>query len=318
MDQKLPLLDTHLLQVLYTLLTERSVTRTAVRLNLSQPAVSFSLKRLRALFGDELLVRSGNGMVLTVRGEALQPALREVLDSLANVFANATAFDPATTQSSWRIGCPDYLATVYMAAVVATLRGEAPDSRLTIHPLGPELRVEEALAHGELDIVIGNWPEPPENLHIAPLLTDDIVCLMAREHPLAHGMTVEQYLGAGHIVPLPFSSTHRGVIDQHLARLKLARNARVTVPFFSMAPHMLASTDLIFTISRHFANYYASLLPLAVCPCPVDYPPMKFYLLWHARSQHDPAHKWLRGALGRATHKLNIEAPAVAPAMQGK
>ena len=307
MDHALPLLDTQLLQILYTLLTERSVTRTAVRLNHSQPAISASLRRLRAVFDDELLVRSGNGMVLTARGELLRPALGQALDSLARVMATGAPFDPATTPAHWRIGCPDYLATVYMAEAVATLRREAPQSRLTIHPLGRELLVEDALAEGELDIVIGNWPEPPENLHIAPLLTDDIVCLMARGHHLAQGMTVEQYLEAGHIVPLPFSSTHRGVIDQHLARLRLRRNARVTVPFFSMAPHMLANTDLIFTISRHFAAYYAAFLPLVTCPCPIDYPPMKFYLMWHARSQHDPGHRWLRSAFGAVARRLNIE-----------
>jgi DNA-binding transcriptional LysR family regulator len=99
------------------------------------------------------------------------------------------------------------------------------------------------------------------------------------------------------VVPLPFSSTHRGVIDRHLASLRMSRNAKVVVPFFSMAPHMLPSTDLIFTISRHFATSYARLLPLAVVPCPIDFPAMHFYQIWHARSHHAASHRWLRGLL---------------------
>lgn len=306
MDHKLPLLDTQTLQVLHTLLVERSVTKTAVRLDQSQPAISIVLKRLRTLFGDELLVRTGNRMVPTARGEALQPILRDALDSLSRIFATKEAFDPATSRASWHIGCPDYLATVYLAEVVGILRKEAPNTRITVFPLGKDLRVADALSEGTLDLVIGNWPEPPENLHTAPLLADDLVCLLAKDHPLAGGMTAEQYFEAGHIVPSPFATAHRGVIDQHLSRMKATRNAMITVPFFSMAPHILANTDLIFTISRHFAKYYSDLLPLSICPCPIDYPKMEFYLLWHARSQRDDAHKWLRSVLTRASQKLNI------------
>jgi len=181
---------------------------------------------------------------------------------------------------------------------VKALRQQAPHAQLMVHPLGPEFDFERALADGDLDVVIGNWPHPPEQLHMAPLLDDDIVCLMAARHPLARGrMTVEQYLHAPHVVPLPFSSTHRGVIDRHLAALRLTRNARVIVPFFSMAPHMLADSDLIFTISRHFANHYAQMLPLAVVPCPIDFPAMRFYQIWHARSQASEAQRWMRHLL---------------------
>ncbi len=108
------------------------------------------------------------------------------------------------------------------------------------------------------------------------------------------------------MVPLPFAAAYRGVIDQYLDRRKLSRRVMVTVPYFNLAPYVLVNTDLIFTISRHFAHFYANLLPLAVCPCPVDYPRMEFYLLWHARSQKDAGHKWLRNAMTRASEKLNI------------
>lgn len=306
-----PLLDTQLMLALKTLLAERSVTRTAVRLNQSQPAVSATLRRLRAIFGDELLVRSGNQMVPTARALELESSLALVLEEINRMLVGREAFEPASTQCTFNVGCPDYLTTVFVAGVAQALRRQAPQARLTVHPLGPDYDFERAMAHGEMDVVIGNWPKPPAHLHMAPLLTDDIVCLMWRDHPLARsGMTPADYLAAPHVVPLPFSSAHRGVIDQHLASLRLSRNARVTVPFFSMAPHMLPGTDLIFTISRHFANHYAAMLPLAVVPCPIDYPPMRFYQLWHARAHQTPAQRWLRQMLAAVGQRILLPSGA--------
>jgi DNA-binding transcriptional LysR family regulator len=291
-------IDTYLLRVLTVLLTERNLTRAAIRLNQSQPAISTALRKLRELFHDELLVRSGNAMVPTPRAlELLEPA-RTALQEIDKLFVSAQDFDAATTQQQFKIGCPDYLATVFLSGVVRQVRRQAPNARLLIHPLGPDYDFDRALANGDLDVVIGNWPEPPEQLHTTPLLDDDIVCLMAAGHPLARGkMTVQQYLHAPHLVPLPFSAAHRGVIDRHLASLRVTRNARVEVPFFTMAPHMLEGSDLIFTISRHFALHYARLLPLAVVECPIEFPRMRFYQMWHGRQQASPAHKWLRGVL---------------------
>jgi len=291
-------IDTYLLRVLTVLLTERNLTRAAIRLNQSQPALSTALRKLRELFHDELLVRSGNAMVPTPRAlELLEPA-RTALHEIDKLFVSVQDFDAAMTQQQFKIGCPDYLATVFLSGVVRQVRRQAPNARLLIHPLGPEYDFDRALANGDLDVVIGNWPEPPEQLHTTPLLDDDIVCLMAAGHPLARGkMTVQQYLHAPHLVPLPFSAAHRGVIDRHLASLRVTRNARVEVPFFTMAPHMLEGSDLIFTISRHFALHYAGLLPLAVVECPIEFPRMRFYQMWHGRQQASPAHKWLRGVL---------------------
>lgn len=291
-------LDTYLLRVLVTLLTERNVTRVSIRMNQSQPTISATLRRLRAVFQDELLVRSGNAMVPTPRGLEVLQSARLALREIDNLLVTGERFDPAKTTHSFKIGCPDYLATVFLVSVAKTLRRKAPNAQLLVHPLGPDYDFERALADGELDIVIGNWPKPPEHLHIAPLLDDVIVCLMAKDHPLARiKMTRAQYLKAPHVVPLPFSSTHRGVIDNYLAGLRVTRNARVVVPFFSMAPHMLADTDLVFTISRHFANHYARLLPLVVVACPIDYPSMRFYQIWHERNQNSDAQRWIRGIL---------------------
>ncbi len=299
-------LDTYLLRVLVTLLTERNLTKVAIRMNQSQPAISAALHKLRLVFQDELLVRSGNAMVTTPRGQEVLGSARNALAEIDRLFTLGEVFDPLTTQQLFKIGCPDSMSTtVFLAGVVKDLHRQAPNARLMVHPLGPGYNFEQALADGELDVVIGNWPEPPEHLHIAPLLEDEMVCLMAANNPLARGtMTREQYLHAAHIVPLHSSSTHRGLIDKHLAQLRVTRNARIIVPFLSMVPNMLMGTELIFTISRHFAEHYARMLPLAVVKCPIDYPLMHFYQIWHSRNQRSDAHRWMRSVLTEVANKL--------------
>lgn len=302
-------LDTHTLRTLVAVLTERNLTRVAARLNQTQPAVSAVLRKLRLTFGDELLIRSGNAMVPTPRGLEVLEAARCALEAMDRLFDVGDMFDPFTTQLQFKVGCPDYLSTVFLAGVAQEMRRCAPQAHFLVHPLGPGFNFEQALADGELDVVIGNWPEPPEQLHMGPLLEDEIVCLLSQQHPLAAGMTQEQYLAAPHVVPLHYSATHRGVIDKHLASLRLTRNARVVVPYFSMAPHMLPQTDLIFTISRHFAEHYAKILPLTVVSCPIHYPPMRFYQIWHGRLQHSQAQQWFRALLKSVAQRL-VQRPA--------
>ena len=110
-------------------------------------------------------------------------------------------------------------------------------------------------------------------------------------------MTEKQYLWATHVVPLPYSPSQRGVIDMHLAAMRVSRDARVVVQSFYLAPYLLPGTDLVFTTSRHFARFFANLLPLAILPSPIAFPPVRFYQLWHDRTQDSESHRWLRQLL---------------------
>jgi DNA-binding transcriptional LysR family regulator len=297
--------DTHLLRVFCTLLTERSVSRTAIKLNKSQPAISVALKHLRDLFNDPLLVRDKGGMVPTERALELLDAARGALGEIDRMFVVPEVFDAATTRRTFSIGSPDYLVVSFLTGVVEAFRRAAPSAHLVLGALGPDFNYERALAEGELDIVIGNWPEPPEQLHLSALLEDRIVCVMGRDNPLAkRPLTVQQYLQAPHVVPLPYSPSRRGVVDTHLASLRVTRNTRVVVPFFTMAPHLLPGTDLIFTTTRHFAEHYAQVLPLAIVDSPIEFPPVRFYQLWHERTHHSDGHRWLRGLLTAAGERL--------------
>lgn len=299
-------LDTYLLRVLCLLLDERNVSRTAMLMHQSQPAISAALRKLRDIFDDALLVRDKGGMVPTERAMALLPHARRALGDIERLLEAPATFDPASSRQQFRIGAPDYLAPVFVSTAVRLLREQAPEARLAVHALGPEYDFETALAEGELDIVIGNWPEPPERLHLSMVLEDEIVCLMAPHHPLAATPEMSQaaYLEAGHVVPMPYSRSQRGVIDRRLTGLRLARREVVEAQSFALVPYLVQHSDLLFTTSRHFADYYARLLDLRVRPCPIDFPPMRFYQLWHDREHSAPAHRWLRGLLTQAGREV--------------
>ena len=297
--------DSYLLRVLVTLVTERNVSRTAIRLNQSQPAISGALKRLRAVFNDPLLVRERGGMTPTDRALTLSEHARRALSEIDAMRAGAEQFDPASSSQTFKVGSPDFIVASFLARVVERFRRDAPRARLMVQPLNAQFDYETALATGELDVVIGNWPQPPPHLRLSVLLEDDVVCLLSKSDArVAAGLTREQYLAARHVVPVPYSQAQRGVVESHLASLRLSRDACVVVPFFEVAPYLLVNTDLIFTTARHFAAHYAHILPLAVCEAPFDFPRMRFYQLWHERSQHAPAHRWFRALLADAGRRI--------------
>lgn len=303
-------IDIYLLRVLVALVSDRSVSRVAVRMNQTQPAISAALRRLREAFGDPILVRERGSMVPTERAMALRDRARGVLLDVDRMLAGPEAFEPAASTMTFTVASPDYLAASFMADVVTRFRAQAPNARLVVHSLTTDYDYENALAQGELDIVIGNWPQPPERLHLSLLLEDELVCLMAKTNPLATGkkpMTLEHYLAAAHVVPLPLAMSHRAVIETHLAGLRVARDARVVVPYYAVAPHLVAESDLVFTTARHFAMQFVRTLPVVAVPAPEGFPRMRFYQLWHDRSQHQAAHRWLRGLLSQVASKLAAE-----------
>ena len=299
-------LDGYLMRVLCALVEERSVSRTARQLDQTQPAVSAALKRLRVLLGDPLLVRDKLDMVPTARALQLAAQARIALVVMGKLVASPDHFDPADAAITFRVASPDYLAPQIMAEVARRLLAEAPQCRLEIHPMGADFDIERALADDKLDVIVGNWPAPPERLHLSLLIEDEMVCLLRRGHPLANGgeLTEAMYLAAQHVAPARYSSVQRGVVETHLADLRVARDARVVVPYFALAPYVVAQTDLIFTTARHFAEPFVELLPLVMLKAPAGFPAMRFYQLWHERAHQAPAHRWLRSLVSNVARSV--------------
>lgn len=291
-------IDLHLIRVLYTVLTERSVSRAALRLGMYQPAVSAALKRLRELAGDPLLVRSGGGMVPTAVALRMVGPAANILRSAEVMFSDARRFDPATSQHTFTLAASDYLDPWFLPQLVARVKSQAPSCRLEISPLSADADYHHRLSQGEVDVVVGNWPKPPEDLHLGRLFGDEVVCLVSKQHPaVRRGWDVDAWLQAEHVAPMPTHPGARGVIDGHLATLGLNRHITVRCPHFGSIPAMVASTLLVLTTGRQYCERYLDQLPVQILPCPVPFPRLMYYQLWHERTHASPAAVWLRDAV---------------------
>ena len=302
-------LDLHLIRILYLLLVEKNVSRVALKLNQPQPSISASLRKLRELTGDPLLVRGARGMVPTQHGESLLAPAKRILDETENLFAKKSPFMPAQEGRTFHVAAPDYLDSQFLPNLVALLRKGSPNSRVKIHGLGPGVDYVRLLSDGEMDLVIANWNEPPEHLHTSKLFEDPIICVMRADTPYAmrtptDKMTLDDYLTLPHVAPTQILPGYQGVIDDLLERQGLERNVVVESAYFGLIPNMLAQTDLVLTTGRQFVRYYEKQMPLKTFEVPVNFPPMRFYQLWHERVHTAPEHKWLREQVAAAAKAL--------------
>ncbi len=288
-------IDLHLIRVLHTVLTERSVSKAAVRLGMHQPAVSAALRRLREVAGDPLLVRSGSGMVPTDAGLRMIEPSSNILRDAQMLFAGARRFDAATSHVTFRLAASDYLDPLFLPQLVARVKAQAPLAHIDMRGLSDDADCHQHLAQGRVDVVIGNWARPPEDLHMGRLFGDEVVCLVARDHPACRrGWDADTWLAAEHIAPTPTHPGAKGFIDEHLASLGLARNVVARCPHFGLIPAMVASSLLVLTTGRQYCERFAAQLPVQILPCPVAFPRMVYYQLWHERTHTSAAARWLR------------------------
>ena len=277
------------------MLTERSVSKAAIRLGMHQPAVSASLKRLRDFSGDALLVRSSAGMVPTDAALRMVEPAASILRAAEMLFSDARGFEPATATHVFRVAASDYLDPLFLPQLVVQIKSQAPLCHIEIHPLSGAQDYRSQLAQGEVDLVIGNWATPPDDLHLGRLFGDEVVCLVAQSHPaVRRGWDREAWLAADHIAPTPTHPGAKGVIDDYLASKGLARNITARCPHFGLIPAMVASTLLVLTTGRQYCERYVDYLPLKILPCPIEFPRMMYYQLWHERTHTSAASRWLR------------------------
>lgn len=302
-------IDLHLIRVLHTVLTERSVSRAALRLGMHQPAVSTALKRLRELAGDPLLVRSGAQMVTTEAGQRMLEPAANVLRAAETLFTEARSFDARTSCQTFHIAASDYLDPLFLPRLVADIKRLAPLARVEVHALTREADYRAQLALGEIDLVIGNWLQPPEELHMARLFSDDVVSLVSQHHPaVRRGWDQAAWLAAEHIAPMPTHPGARGIVDQMLDGQGLKRHIAVRSAYFGLIPDMVAGTRLVLTTGRRYCERVAARLPVVILPCPIALQPLQYYQLWHARSHHSSAARWLRERTREAIAGLQAQA----------
>ncbi len=292
-------IDLQLIRTLHTLLIERSVSKAALRLGQQQPAVSTALRRLRELTGDPILVRSGTGMVPTDTALQMLEPVSRILQSAEQLFLPVRPFDPGQARETFRIAASDTLDPLFLPTVMARIKSQAPHCRVEVHALSAQARYAHDLGQGLVDVVIGNWAQPSEELHRAQLFEDEVVCLVSERHPaVRRGWTQDDWLACEHIAPTPAYPGWRGVIDEHLDRLGLARHVAARCAHFGLMPRMVASSLLVLTTGRQYCQRCLQgpygLQGLVVLPSPVPFPPMVYYQLWHERSHASLAGQWLR------------------------
>ncbi|KAF1022261.1 MAG: Nodulation protein D 2 [Paracidovorax wautersii] len=304
-------IDLHLIRVLHTVMTERSVSRAAVKLGMHQPAVSAALKRLREFAGDPLLVRSGAHMVPTDVGLRMVEPAASILRAAEGLFTDVRRFDARSAQRTFRVAASDYLDPLFLPRLMVRLRQEAPQCAVEFYPLSAETSYRQQLEQGDVDVVIGNWPSPSEDLHMGRLFGDEVVCLVSQRHPaVRRGWTPEQWLTAEHLAPTPLHPGAKGFIDDHLAAQGLTRHIAARCAHFGQIPAMVADSLLVLTTGRQYCERFAATLPLAILPCPVPLPRMMYYQLWHARAHQSDAVRWLRDTIKSVAAGLRAAEPA--------
>lgn len=288
--------DLNLLVALDALLDARSVREAARRLHLSPSATSHLLGRLRRLFDDELLVRSGRGMVLSRRGEALREPTRALLAQARALLVGEAPIEPRTLARAFRVVCTDHVSTVLLGAVEARLSAEAPGVDLYVQPLVPEAM--EDLRLGRADAAIGVFPEAPPEMRARRLFEDRFVCVCRQDHPRLRegGPSLAAYLAEEHVLVAP-RGVPSGTVDEVLARSGQRRRVARTFPSFLAALWNVAATDRLLTVSARLVAATASTLHLSVHPAPLPLPGYSLSLLWHPRTDRSPAEAWLRALL---------------------
>jgi DNA-binding transcriptional LysR family regulator len=294
-------IDLNLLVALDALLAERSVTRAATRLHLSQPAVSALLARLRVLFGDALLLRGAGGMVPTPRALELITPLGQVLTEIRAIVQPSAAFDPATAVNTFTLSASDYVEYALLPSLVDFLEREAPGVRLAVRPLELQL-VEKQMEHGEVDVCITALRNAPAGVHARPLYTERIVCVVRRNHPdIGARLSLEQFCNLDHILVSVRGSSFSAQTDEALAAIGRKRRVRLSVPHFLMVPEIVARSNMISTLPERLARGYAGKLRIVEPPLKIE--GFSVAALWHERNHRDPAQFWLRELLWELAQK---------------
>ena len=307
-------IDLNLLVYLDALLRERNVTKAAQQLNLSQPAMSNGLRRLRELFNDPLLVRTSEGMTPTERALELEPMVREVLSKIDQAVQPRGDFEPGSAQRVFRIMASDYAESTLLPSVLGKLRTLAPG--LTLDIMTPSDVSFLDVERGKVDMVINRFDTMPQSFHQIHLWNDSFTCVLSPQNPVLKDFTLENYLKADHVW---VSKTGMGVgvgvdpgdvqrlgwVDLALDKLGKKRQIRVFTRHYQAAMTLAEQNDLIVTLPTRAAQLNASNPRVVLRDPPMDIPPLQLKMAWSPLLQHNPANKWLRKLIADTARELD-------------
>lgn len=285
-------LDLNLLVAFDALMVDRSVSRAAQRVNLSQPAMSNALSRLRAYFGDDLLIAHNKRMYPTPFAETLIPQVQAALATMESVVATSRHFDPATSSRTFRVMTSDYIATAVLFPMITRLASSAPGVRVEL--LLPSQRRIELLDNGNIDLLITLeaylTPELPSDF-----LLEDRYWLVGRaDHPaLVEGITLETMQAYEHVMVAIGEERLPSFGDAYLDRIGIQRRVAMTTPNFAMLPWLLQETDWLTLMQGRLAHLMQRNFAIKIVPPPVPIPPLVEMAQYHVTRSNDPGLRWL-------------------------
>jgi DNA-binding transcriptional LysR family regulator len=286
-------IDLNLFVVLEAIFTEGSITQASKSLNLTQPAVSHALARLRQLLNDPLFIREGHRMVPTSLTRQLIGPVRAGLREMTGALSQLDDFDPKTSRKHFRIGLRHTIESTVFPALAILACGEAPGIEISTHHHDRE-NIQSALAAGEFDAIIDAPVSPSPAVPLRRLYGGKLVVTARKDHPLlGQPWGLEAYLDHDHILASSRKSA-LGYEDHALQEVGRQRRIRVRCQGQWTASRLVASSDMLFTLPERFAEAVGRPLGNQILPFPLDVRPVHLFLYWHASAEHDPANRWLR------------------------
>lgn len=287
--------DLKLFAIFDAVMREANVSAAARRLNMSQPAVSSALARLRHLMGDPLFVRCGNGVRPTGRAIELSGPIRRVLREVEAAFAPPN-FDPATARRTFKLAMSDHSAVAILPEFIERVARLAPGIDIRVQPKF-NATVFRLLSSNEIDLAIGVIPETPARFEKVVLSTDRYLCLMRRDHPLTRvPLTLEALVSARHLVVRPVGEA-TSILDRMLEARNMPRRTVVTVNQLMVAPAVVARSDLVVVILGSTVQKLREVEQLDLVAIPLPLPPVDMVMVWSPEHANDQASNWLRELL---------------------
>jgi DNA-binding transcriptional LysR family regulator len=289
-------IDLNLLVVFQELFQQRQVSLVAERLGLSQPTVSNTLARLRKTFGDELFVRTGQGMQPTPFAQQIAEPVTQALASVMQALNRQEPFDPGSSDRQFVIAMTDVGEIHFMPTLLERCSASAPHVRISAVRLSA-VNWREGIETGQIDLVIGAFTEVPESLYHSRLFSQKYVTMFRKGHRFAKGKVgLPEFLQARHLIVSSRENPY-DLINSRLEKAGVGRSAQFRVPHFTSVPYIVGSSDMVVTVPEKLAQRAAGPFGLDFIRPPLRLPALHTNIFWHRRYNQDSGNQWLRGLI---------------------